>query len=187
MPHSKPFRSEAFDLIAVRVFFSPPLRSANVIFVYWRSPGVPITAETVNARETRNSYWVGRVSGNQSTSCPSYEPEIRTHDPLSYCFQGERHHHRLHPKPPDVMTILAGTVAGAILSHDIRLWSLTLLRKLGWVQCDVSIGNILSHERSAKLADLEYAKRRGDTKSHEMRTASRSSFSLSRKPLIVGQ
>ena len=51
----------------------------------------------------------------------------------------------------------------------------------------MSIGNILSHERGAKLADLEYAKRVGDVKSHEMRTASRSSFNLSGKPLIAGQ
>ena len=36
----------------------------------------------------------------------------------------------------------------------------------------MSIGNILSYEGGAKLADLEYAKKVGDVKSHEMRTAS---------------
>jgi serine/threonine protein kinase len=57
--------------------------------------------------------------------------------------------------------------------------ALQLLRKLGWVHRDVSVGNILSYKGEAKLADLEYAKRVGDGKSHEMRTASRSSMNLS--------
>ena len=48
-----------------------------------------------------------------------------------------------------------------------------LLRKLGWVHRDVSIGNILG---SAKLGDLEYAKKIGDTRSHDVRTASGSRF-----------
>ena len=54
----------------------------------------------------------------------------------------------------------------------LSLPALQLLRKLGWVHRDVSIGNILSYDGHAKLADLEYAKKMGDLKSHEMRTAS---------------
>ena len=34
----------------------------------------------------------------------------------------------------------------------------------------MSIGNILSCDGGAKLADLEYAKKAGEVKSHEMRT-----------------
>jgi serine/threonine protein kinase len=64
---------------------------------------------------------------------------------------------------------------------------LPLLRKLGWVHRDVSIGNILSYEGEAKLADLEYAKRVGEVKSHEMRTASGSSSNVSNEPLIMPQ
>ena len=45
--------------------------------------------------------------------------------------------------------------------------ALRLLRKLGWVHRDVSIGNILFSDGHAKLADLEYAKKMGDSKSHE--------------------
>ena len=39
------------------------------------------------------------------------------------------------------------------LPYDIAL---QLLRQLGWVHRDVSIGNILRWEGGAKLADLEY-------------------------------
>ena len=49
----------------------------------------------------------------------------------------------------------------------------------------MSIGNILSCGGHAKLADLEYAKKVGDLKSHDMRTASESPISLSGKSLIV--
>jgi Fungal protein kinase len=50
----------------------------------------------------------------------------------------------------------------------------------------VSIGNILSYNGAAKLADLEYAKKVGDTKTHDMRTASRwISIHLSNKSLTV--
>ncbi|KAF9507935.1 hypothetical protein BS47DRAFT_1366317 [Hydnum rufescens UP504] len=65
-------------------------------------------------------------------------------------------------KPCDVMKVLGDIVA-----------ALKLLKKLKWVHWDVSIGNILYHERGGKLADLEYAKRIGDMMSHEMRTACR--------------
>jgi hypothetical protein len=98
----------------------------------------------------------------------------------------------LVPSIPDIMTILTDTVSGALLSHNTHLTSLILyysalqlLRKLGWVRRDVSIGNILSCEGGAKPADLEYAKRVGDVKSHEMRMASISSFNLSSKPLTT--
>jgi serine/threonine protein kinase len=53
------------------------------------------------------------------------------------------------------------------------------MRKLGWVHRNVSVGNILLCKEGAKLADLEYAKKAGDVKSHEMRTASRSPLTLS--------
>ena len=52
---------------------------------------------------------------------------------------------------------------------------------------DVSIGNILSCDGHAKLADLEYAKKMGDLNSHDMRTASESPISLSGKLLITPQ
>ena len=90
----------------------------------------------------------------------------------------------LIPSLPDVMSTLSGTASGASSCYHCRLRSLTffhpalqLLRKLGWVHRDVSIGNILEYEGGAKLADLEYAKRVGDLKRHEMRTASASSIS----------
>jgi len=51
----------------------------------------------------------------------------------------------------------------------------------------VSIGNILSCEGGAKLGDLEYAKKVGDVKSHEMRTASQFSIILSTKPSMKPQ
>ncbi|KAF8493938.1 hypothetical protein F5888DRAFT_1720628 [Russula emetica] len=60
---------------------------------------------------------------------------------------------------PEVMTVLTETVG-----------ALRLLRKLGWVHRDVSIGNILSCDGHAKLADLEYAKKIGDLETDEMRT-----------------
>jgi len=61
---------------------------------------------------------------------------------------------------PDVLTILAETAT-----------ALQLLRKLGWVHRDVSIGNILSYEGGTKLADLEYAKKMEDKAGgHNMRT-----------------
>ena len=50
----------------------------------------------------------------------------------------------------------------------------------------MSIGNILSHEGQAKLADLEYVKKTSDLTSHEMRTASESII-LSGKSLIASQ
>ena len=52
---------------------------------------------------------------------------------------------------------------------------------------DVSIGNILFYDGHVKLADLEYAKKMGDSKSHEMRTASESLVTLSGKSLIASQ
>jgi len=55
------------------------------------------------------------------------------------------------------------------------------------VHRDVSIGNILSCDGHAKLADLEYAKKIGDLKSHEKRTASGSPITLSGQPLIASQ
>ena len=60
------------------------------------------------------------------------------------------------------------------MSSDVVIHyaALRLMRKLGWVHRDVSIGNILSYDGHAKLADLEYAKKMGDLKSNEMRTAS---------------
>jgi serine/threonine-protein kinase RIO1 len=51
--------------------------------------------------------------------------------------------------------------------------ALQLLRKLGWVHRDVSVRNILWFNNTSKLMDLEYAKRVGDTTSHETRTVSR--------------
>jgi Fungal protein kinase len=51
----------------------------------------------------------------------------------------------------------------------------------------VSVGNILSCDGVAKLADLEYAKETGDVTSHEMRTASESFIDLSGKSLTESQ
>ena len=51
----------------------------------------------------------------------------------------------------------------------------------------MNLGNILSYNGQAKLADLEYAKRRGDLTSHEMRTASGCPITLSGKSLIASQ
>jgi hypothetical protein len=51
----------------------------------------------------------------------------------------------------------------------------------------VSIGNILSYEGHAKLADLEYAKEMGDLKSHNARTAGEYPITLSGKSLIASQ
>src|ERR1700733_7496950 len=62
-----------------------------------------------------------------------------------------------------------------------------MLRKLGWVYRDVSIGNILSYNGQAKLADLEYAKKMGDSKGRETRTASEYPITLSGKSLIASQ
>jgi Fungal protein kinase len=55
------------------------------------------------------------------------------------------------------------------------------------VHRDVSIGNILSCDGHAKLADLEYARKMGDLKSHNTRPASEYSISLSGKSLIASQ
>jgi hypothetical protein len=52
------------------------------------------------------------------------------------------------------------------------------------VHRDLSLGNILSCDGHAKLSDLEYAKRVGDLKSHEMRTASESPITLCGESLI---
>jgi hypothetical protein len=51
----------------------------------------------------------------------------------------------------------------------------------------VSVGNILLCGGHAKLVDLEYAKKMGDSESHEMRTASESHITLSGKSLIASQ
>ena len=116
----------------------------------------------------------------------SSEPKICTQDTLPHCFQGKGITVDLIPRLPDVMAILIGTVTGAFSLHNTHISSLIfycialqLLRKLGWVHRDVSVGNILSYEGEAKLADFEYAKRVGNVKSHEMRTASGSSTNLS--------
>jgi len=55
------------------------------------------------------------------------------------------------------------------------------------VHRDVSIGNILSCDGHAKLADLEFAKKMSDLTGHEMRTASESLITISSKSLIVSQ
>jgi hypothetical protein len=55
------------------------------------------------------------------------------------------------------------------------------------VHRDVSIGNTLSYDRHAKLADLEFAKKMSDSKSDEMRPASETRFTLSGKSLIWSQ
>jgi serine/threonine protein kinase len=55
-----------------------------------------------------------------------------------------------------------------ICRSDFITAGLQLLRKLGWLHRDVSIGSILSFEGKAKLADLEYAKKVGSTKSYSM-------------------
>ena len=49
----------------------------------------------------------------------------------------------------------------------------------------MSTGNILYCDGHAKLADLEYAKKVGDLKINEMRTASESLITLSDKSLKV--
>ncbi|KAN0109362.1 hypothetical protein V8E52_009406 [Russula decolorans] len=85
----------------------------------------------------------------------NYEPPYESESHLKYA---HKTHYRIVFKEkgitidrirslPDVMTVLTETVSA------LRL----LLRKLGWVHCD--------------LTDLEYAKKMGDLKSHEMRTA----------------
>lgn len=51
----------------------------------------------------------------------------------------------------------------------------------------VSIGNILSYNGSAKLADLEYAKKVDDLQTHERRMASKFCIVLSCKSLIESQ
>ncbi|KAF9511827.1 hypothetical protein BS47DRAFT_1467753 [Hydnum rufescens UP504] len=66
------------------------------------------------------------------------------------------------PNLSEVVTILTETVT-----------ALQLLRKLGWIHRDVSIGNILSCNSRAKLEDLEYAKKMEDTASDGMPVASR--------------
>jgi hypothetical protein len=55
------------------------------------------------------------------------------------------------------------------------------------VHRNVSIGNILLCDGRVKLADLEYTKKMGDLKSHEMRTASESLITLFGKSLIASQ
>jgi hypothetical protein len=45
----------------------------------------------------------------------------------------------------------------------------------------MSVGNILLCGGATRLADLEYAKKMGDVKSHEMRTVSESSTTSSSK------
>jgi serine/threonine protein kinase len=55
------------------------------------------------------------------------------------------------------------------------------------VHRDVSIGNILSCDGHAKLANLEFAKKMGDLKSHEVRTASESPITLFGKSLIASE
>jgi hypothetical protein len=94
---------------------------------------------------------------------------------------------------PDVLTVLAETATGASLCISIYLQNLIFfspalqpLRKLRWVHRDVSIGNILSYEGGAKLADLEYAKKMDDMADcHNMRTASVPSIDLSGKLLTI--
>jgi serine/threonine protein kinase len=39
-----------------------------------------------------------------------------------------------------------------------------------WVHRDVSPGNILTDQNTTKLADLEYAKRLNDDKTHDIKT-----------------
>ena len=51
----------------------------------------------------------------------------------------------------------------------------------------MNLWNILSYNGQTKLADLEYAKRRGDLTSHEMRTASGYPITLSGISLIASQ
>ncbi|KAN0109363.1 hypothetical protein V8E52_009407 [Russula decolorans] len=67
----------------------------------------------------------------------------------------------------DVMTALIGAVNA--LRH---------LRKVGWVHRDVSAGNILFCDGHGKLADLEYAKKMGESKSHGMRTGTKNFMSI---------
>jgi serine/threonine protein kinase len=55
------------------------------------------------------------------------------------------------------------------------------------VHRDVSIGNILSYRGHAKLADLEYAKKKSDFTRHDLRTASDSPITLSGKSLNESQ
>jgi hypothetical protein len=45
----------------------------------------------------------------------------------------------------------------------------------------VSIGNILSYNGQAKLADLEYAKKMGDLTSHETRAVSEFTITLNQE------
>jgi hypothetical protein len=53
--------------------------------------------------------------------------------------------------------------------------ALHLLRQLGWVHHDVSIGNLLSSQVGVKLANLGYAKKTlADTTHHGMRAVSNS-------------
>ncbi|KAF9513075.1 hypothetical protein BS47DRAFT_1017359 [Hydnum rufescens UP504] len=65
----------------------------------------------------------------------------------------------LLPSLRDVMKALADIVI-----------ALKLLKKLGWVHRDVSIGNMLWYKGGGKLGDLEYAKKMGDMTSHDLRT-----------------
>jgi serine/threonine protein kinase len=80
---------------------------------------------------------------------------------------------------PEVLGILSGIVTGtfSFVSFICRISlrgcsALQLLRRLGWVHRDVSVGNILSCNGQAKLSDFEFAKKVGDEKSCEKRTAS---------------
>ena len=54
----------------------------------------------------------------------------------------------------------------------IQFEALRALHSCGWVHRDISSGNVLIVNEVAKLSDLEYAKREGDTSQHGIRTVS---------------
>ncbi|GJE97364.1 hypothetical protein PsYK624_135800 [Phanerochaete sordida] len=79
-------------------------------------------------------------------------------------------HHRVIFKQMGTTIMEVGTFTHAFAALGQVIKALKILHKYGWVHRDISSGNILVVANTAKLADVEYAKRETDDSTHNIRT-----------------
>ncbi|GJE97362.1 hypothetical protein PsYK624_135780 [Phanerochaete sordida] len=79
-------------------------------------------------------------------------------------------HHRVVFKEMGTTIMEVGTFTQAFSALGQVIKALKILHKYGWVHRDISSGNILVVANTAKLADVEYAKRETDDSMHDVRT-----------------
>ncbi|EKM53991.1 uncharacterized protein PHACADRAFT_196429 [Phanerochaete carnosa HHB-10118-sp] len=95
--------------------------------------------------------------------------QLSTIEPSRFVY-GEKIYHRVVFAEVGTTIIEAQTLSQVFKFLSNIAIALYGLHSAGWVHRDISAGNIIIHEKDAKLGDVEYAKQEADDTRHDVRT-----------------